>query len=71
MLVVYLLYDDVVIVNCFVDYLYLSGVFVMIEIGKLKKFGLIDKCVDFDDKCKMWFMVMLVGLKLLKVFVDM
>ena len=49
----HLSHDDVVTVNRLADHLHLSGAFVTIETGKLKKLGLIDKRADPDDKRKM------------------
>ncbi|CAB3752892.1 MarR family transcriptional regulator [Burkholderia puraquae] len=64
--VAHLSHDDVVTVNRLADHLHLSGAFVTIETGKLKKLGLIDKRSDPDDKRKMRLTVTPAGSKLLK-----
>ncbi|RQS16457.1 MarR family transcriptional regulator [Burkholderia sp. Bp9002] len=58
--------EDVVTVNRLADHLHLSGAFVTIETGKLKKLGLLDKRADPDDKRKMRLTVTSAGTKLLK-----
>jgi DNA-binding MarR family transcriptional regulator len=57
---------DVVTVNRLADHLHLSGAFVTIETGKLKKLGLIDKRADPEDKRKMRLEITRAGSKLLR-----
>jgi DNA-binding MarR family transcriptional regulator len=64
--VAHLVHDDVVTVNRLADHLHLSGAFVTIETGKLKKLGLVDKRSDPNDKRKMRLTVTPAGTKLLK-----
>ncbi|MFM0304275.1 MarR family transcriptional regulator [Paraburkholderia sediminicola] len=59
-------HEDVVTVNQLADHLHLSGAFITIETGKLKKLGLIDKRSHPDDKRKMRLTVTSAGSKLLK-----
>lgn len=62
----HLSHEDVVTVNRLADHLHLSGAFVTVETGKLKKLGVIDKRSDPDDKRKMRLTVTQAGSKLLK-----
>ncbi|CAE6687505.1 hypothetical protein R69927_01590 [Paraburkholderia domus] len=64
--VAHLSHDDVVTVNRLADHLHLSGAFVTVETGKLKKLGVIDKRSDPDDKRKMRLTITSAGSKLLK-----
>ncbi|CAB3793012.1 hypothetical protein LMG28688_03633 [Paraburkholderia caffeinitolerans] len=62
--------DDIVTVNRLADHLHLSGAFVTLETGKLKKLGLIDKRPDPDDKRKMRLTVTTAGWKLLRALAE-
>lgn len=64
--VAHLSHDEAVTVNRLADHLHLSGAFVTIETGKLKKLGLIDKRSDPDDKRKMRLTVTSAASKLLR-----
>ncbi|SPB14613.1 MarR family transcriptional regulator [Caballeronia novacaledonica] len=62
----HLSHGESVTVNRLADHLHLSGAFVTIETGKLKKLGYIDKRSDPHDKRKMRLTVTSNGLKLLR-----
>jgi DNA-binding MarR family transcriptional regulator len=64
--VAHLSHGEAVTVNRLADHLHLSGAFVTIETGKLKKLGLIDKRSDPDDKRKMRLTMTSNGVKLLR-----
>jgi DNA-binding MarR family transcriptional regulator len=64
--VAHLSHGEAVTVNRLADHLHLSGAFVTIETGKLKKLGVIDKRSDPDDKRKMRLTVTSNGVKLLR-----
>jgi DNA-binding MarR family transcriptional regulator len=64
--IAHLSHGEAVTVNRLADHLHLSGAFVTIETGKLKKLGLIDKRSDPDDKRKMRLTVTSNGLKSLR-----
>jgi MarR family transcriptional regulator, organic hydroperoxide resistance regulator len=63
--VAHLTQTETVTVNQLADHLHLSGAFVTIETGKLKKLGLVDKRSHPDDKRKMRVSVTASGSKLL------
>ncbi|BDB29971.1 MarR family transcriptional regulator (plasmid) [Cupriavidus sp. P-10] len=54
-----------VTVNQLADHLHLSGAFITIETGKLKKLGLIDKTAHAEDRRKMCLTVTIAGDRLL------
>lgn len=58
--------QDEVTVNQLAEHLHLSGAFVTVETGKLKKLGLIDKKAHPEDKRKMRLTMTTAGVKLLE-----
>jgi DNA-binding MarR family transcriptional regulator len=61
--------EEDVTVNRLADHLHLSGAFVTVETGKLKKLGLVDKRAHPDDKRKIRLTVTVNGNRILKELV--